>query len=188
MIVLSSLKPKEWPSLEQVFQRHGFWVLLVRINKFIRCSCYNHESGSAQSDCPECFGQGWPYQEIKRCLVIEEVASVPETLPRIIRTHEVGPVGVAARHFFFLPSARPQPQDLIVLTEFDRYHRPVSRDMEFYEIGHVTSYRVSSGRIVAWRVSAQADPVNVPLKSKAIRSKFFKQRVTEHGNSATIKP
>lgn len=177
MIVLSSLKPKDWPNIEEVFRQHGFPALLVQMNKFIRCSCYSHESGSAQSDCPECFGQGWPYQSIRRCFVIEEVASVPETLPRNIRAHEVGPIGVAARHFFLSSSLRPKPQDLLILTEFDRYHRPVSRDMEFYEIGHVASYRASSGRVIAWRISAQADLVNVPLKSKAIRSKFFKQRV-----------
>jgi len=173
MITLTSLKPKDWPNIKAIFQEHGIPVLLVQMNKFIRCSCYNHQSGSASSDCPECFGQGWPYQTIRRVMVIEEVASVPETLPRLIRAHETGPLAVGARHFFLPPVTKPAPQDLLVMTEFDRYHRPVSRDMEFYEIGHVQSYRVATGKIVAWRISAHEDLVNVSLKSKAIRQKFF---------------
>lgn len=177
MIVLSQGKPKDWPDITQAFQAHGFPVLLVQMNKFIRCTCYNHESGSAKDDCPECFGQGWPYQSIQRVSILDEVASVPETLPRNVRMHEVGPLGVTARHFYLPPTSNPKPQDLLVLTEFDRFHRPVSRDMEFYEIGHTASYRVDSGRIIAWRVSARADLVNVPLKSRAIRSKFFGHRV-----------
>src|SRR5690606_20792141 len=117
--------------------------------------------------------QGWPYQTIRRVMVIEEMASVPETLPRIIRAHETGPLAVGARHFFLPPVAKPAPQDLLVMTEFDRYHRPVSRDMVYYGVGYVQSYRVATGKFVAWRIAAQADLVNVLLKSKAIRQGFF---------------
>lgn len=171
------MKPKEkLPKIEQKFlrllKRHGFPILLVRMDKEIRCHCYNEATGNTDPECDTCLGRGWTYT-IHKHLAIDEVAATPESLPRLVRHHETGPMAVAARHFYLSSVARPSVQDIIALTQFDKLGRPISREMEIYKVGHVFAYRANEGKIIAYRVSATQDIVQTPIKSAILRGRQY---------------
>lgn len=163
-------------SAERQFRRmvetYGFPVLLVSMDHDLRCFCFDDDKGYADPHCATCLGTGWT-RSLQRHWVVENVAAVPETLPRLIRHHEAGLMPVSARHFYFTSQARPKVQDWVVLTRFDVAGHPISAQMDIYVVHHVATYRIGDGRILAYQASASQDIVDTPIKSAFLRGDAY---------------
>ncbi len=140
------------------------YCLVVRANRQVRCICYNPIVVSFNNKCPLCLGTGW-VKSIERYRHYTRVGSVPETLPRLIRTFEPGTVAIESRYFYLPSEARPEEMDLVVRAAFNRLGVPLPGTMEFYKINHVDPKFDENGRIVYYRASTEIDPVDSEVKN-----------------------
>lgn len=150
--------------VEKLIWEEGYPILLIRANKKIKCSCGMEMAGS--SKCPICFGTGF-ITKVEKHLTYSTVASVPETLPRLIRRTESSVLAIEARNFYFPRIVAPDKKDLIAVCEF-RGLIPLL-PIVFYEVSHSEAYRARKGKIQYYRASTSLDPVNSSIKGFNLR-------------------
>lgn len=144
----------------------GFPALLIKPNKKIRCVCWDEITQSADSKCSYCIGTGY-YVSIDRVLVTTKVASVPETLPKLIKPSMTTNIAIEGRSFYLDKSTVPSRGDLLAVCEFKGAYPRLP--MEIYELNHVEPYRSNKGQIQYFRASSSVDPVNSDIRAITIR-------------------
>jgi hypothetical protein len=140
----------------------GSYVLVIRANKKIRCGCWN---SSPLRTCNVCLGTG-NVNIIKRQIAYEQVASVPETLGRLIRSIEPSKVGIEARHFFFNSDLQIEIGDIVVSCLF-KNRKPIP-PMDFYPISHIAAPKIKNVPQYI-KASTSLDPINSNVRGFNLR-------------------
>lgn len=153
---------------DSIIRDHGHDILLVRTDRRIHCKCFDYQNNAPDSDCPLCFGTGW-ITRVEKHKVVSQVASVPETLPRLSRLEEIGKLQYPAEIYYFKHNTKPKAQDLIIETDWDDYGRPISRTMDIYKINHSRPMREKRGRVEYYSVAASAQRSNSNIISAELR-------------------
>lgn len=152
----------------KLIKEEGFPALLIRPDNKIRCVCWDERTQSAESKCPYCAGTGY-HISIDRILVTTKVASVPETLPKLIKTSIPASIAIEGRSFYLSKLVSPAPRrgDLLVVCEFRGAHPKLP--MEIYEFNHVEAYKSNGGKTQYYRASSSLDPIDSNIKGVVIR-------------------
>lgn len=119
-----------------ILEEYGHDVLVLRVDKKKRCSCYNEVTLEASRTCPICFGLGWSYIAERHTCRAED-ASIEESLVRAVKGNIMGNVVSGGRKYFFLPNMKADEKDLIVEVEWDRFGRPKYKDAGIWEINYI---------------------------------------------------
>ena len=154
--------------LAYILENYGSDFLLIRTDKTIKCSCVDTLYNTGKDRCPICLGTGYlTFAERVKGRVA--MASIPETLPRMINTAEPGQIAVPAKQFYLQYTIRPKRNDLIVLCEWDNNKPVFDEYTEIFEINESEPNRGDNGRIEYFIASAHADPINLSIKLANIK-------------------
>ena len=154
--------------LAYILENYGSDYLLIRIDKKIKCSCVDGLYNTGKDNCPICLGTGYlTYAEKVRGRAA--MASIPETLPRMINTAEPGQIAVPAKQFYLKDTIRPKRNDLIVACEWNGNKPAFDEYTEIFEINESEPNRADNGRIEYFIASAHGDPVNLNIKLANIK-------------------
>ena len=148
--------------IEQLLKDEGSHVLVIRANKKIRCGCWND---TPSGDCKICLGTGY-VNSVERHLCYEQIASVPETLGRLIRTIEPSDVAIDARHYFFTGALQIEKNDIIVEANF-KNRKPVP-PINFFLVNHVVSPKIRNVPQYT-KASTSLDPINATARGFHLR-------------------
>lgn len=162
--------------LASIIRDYGSDYLLIKINKKVKCKCVTEDYASARSDCPVCLGTGYLVNAV-RVRGRVAMASIPETLPRMISTTEPGKIAIPSKQFYLNHKAKPYRRDLIVVCEWQDGKPVFDEYTEIFEVNEIEPTRGDNGRIEYFIASAKGDPINARLKlasiSKNSQSDFY---------------
>jgi hypothetical protein len=150
-----------------ILDEFGRAYILVSVDKKRLCTCVDKLTNTAKDKCPICLGTGFIHRA-KKVDGRDVVASIPETLPRMIRDKEPAQIAVPSRRFYFKHDVYPKRQDLVIVCDWDG-KRPILDDYsEVYEINHSEPKRADDGRIEYFIASTERDPINADIKLKNV--------------------
>lgn len=147
---------------ENIIEKYGHDILLLRSDKKTMCTCYNPVTGSIKSDCPYCFGMG-SVPVIEKHKVREQDMRVPETLPYLPDTQLFGEMAVATRAYFMRMDSHPNPHDIIVDVDWNG-QIPIYSGRGIYEISHIDAKRFENGEFVFQKVYVKDDPIEKHIR------------------------
>lgn len=139
-------------------------VLLIRNGITSRCICSNPYTGSYNTKCRYCVGTGW-IPVIERHQAYSYTTSVPETLPRLIRTISTSNITIDSRVFFFRPHVRPAEGDYIVQTTFNSNGEVVMGDMKFFKVNFSDAKTDEHGDVVIYKASCEKNPIDSDIRA-----------------------
>lgn len=146
----------------------GFrYVLVIRNTKKVKCSCYNDLERSYDSGHDICLGTGW-IPTIEKHRAWYQMASVPQSLPRMIEVLEPVSTAVNAKFFYFFRSAHIDNGDDIVITEFGEDGLPLFQTAEFYTANHSEPKYNEQGQLVYWKVACERSLTDSDKKSMGL--------------------
>lgn len=149
---------------ETILKEYGHDVLVLRVEKKKRCSCYNEVTLEASRTCPACFGLGWSYIAERHSCRAED-ASVEESLVRALKGNIIGNIITGGRKYFFLPNMKAKAKDLVVEVEWDRFGRPKYKDGGVWEINHTDeNLKLGQGKEVYKAVYLSETPVHSKIR------------------------
>lgn len=153
--------------------QRGHWVLLRRMEKTQRCTCWNERGTGDETwsvddrkydepkeDCPICKGTGWLTDDelhlIRRRLVAPAIglAGQEEASP-------VGIMNVPYVVFYFKYYVTPKKEDKIIEIENDTDGNPVRPFIhtEMFNISIAEPLRDQKGRVEYWRCSVKMEVI-----------------------------
>lgn len=149
---------------ETILKEYGHDVLVLRVEKKKRCSCYNEVTLEASRTCPACFGLGWSYIAERHTCRAED-ASIEESLVRAVKGNIMGNVVSGGRKYFFLPNMRANEQDLIIEVEWDRFGKPKYNNGGVWEINYMDeNLKLGQGKEVYRAVYVSETPVHSNIR------------------------
>ena len=152
--------------LEQEFNNilktYGHPVLLLHSDKKTVCTCYNRITGSADKDCPYCFGMAY-VPIIEKHLTRDVDMRVPESLPYIASQQLFGDMAVATRAYYFKKDVVVKEYDLIIDVEWDGL-TPIYRGGGIYEVSHIDPQRYLNGQITFQKVYVKDQPIKKTIR------------------------
>ena len=151
--------------------RRGHWVILRRMDKRQRCSCWN-EVGHGEERysldnskynepklrCKICNGEGWIYQDelhlTRRRYVAPEIG-----LAGSEQTSDIGITNVSYMVYYFQHYVNPKKEDKIIEVKLDDLAKPVRpiEMLETYKIAVPEPFRDINGRVEYWRASCELE-------------------------------
>ncbi len=153
--------------------QRGHWVLLRRMDKSQRCTCWNRvESGVAKfsrdyrkydepdENCTICGGEGWIYDDelhiVRRRLVAPAIGLAGQE-----QATPVGLMNVSYIVYYFKYYVNPKKEDKIIEIENDKDGNPVRPyvNEEIHNISIVEPFRDIKGRIEYWRVAVKTEVI-----------------------------
>ena len=147
-----------------ILEEYGHDVLVLRVEKKKRCSCYNEVTIEANRTCPVCFGLGWSYIAERHSCRSEE-GTIEESLVRAVKDNIIGSVISTGRKYFFLPNMQANEKDLIIEVEWDRFGRPKYKDGGIWEINSVDrNLKLGQGKDVYKAVYTSETPVHSRIR------------------------
>lgn len=154
--------------LAMLFQDYGSEYLLISNDKKLRCKCVDSLYNSGKDKCPICFGTGY-ISFARKVIGRETMASIPETLPRMIASSEPGEIAVPAKQFYIQHDVRPRRKDLIVVCQWKGNVPIFDEYTEIFLINEAEPNKADNGRIEYFIASAHADPINASIKLTNIK-------------------
>lgn len=148
---------------DDIIDEFGKPYLLIRADKKQRCKCVDTLYNSARDDCPICLGTGY-ISSVEKVTGRDVVASIPETLPRMITMGDPANIVVPSRRFYFRHDTNPKRQDLIISCAWNGNVPVIDAYTEVYEVNHSEPKRADSGRVEYFIVSTAMDPINADVK------------------------
>jgi len=158
---------------DDVVPQRGHWVLLRRMDKTQRCTCWGREAAGTdrymddsrkydepEEDCPICNGEGWIYDD-ELHLVRRRIVAPPIGLAGQEQQTEVGIMNVPYLVFYFKYYVNPKKEDKVIEIENNddgEPVRPFSRK-EIYNISIAEPFRDKKGRVEFWRVSVKMEVI-----------------------------
>lgn len=109
--------------LDDILEKYGRDVLVIRQDKKKRCVCYDEVNKEARRDCPFCLGLGYVYTAEKHRTRAMDT-NVSETLSRLIKGTSIGGTRSSARKYYFKSEMSADIQDLVVEVDWDEFNRP----------------------------------------------------------------
>ncbi len=157
--------------------QRGHWVLLRRMEKAQRCTCWNRVgAGSdkysiddrkydeADENCTICNGNGYIYDD-ELHIVRRRLVAPPIGLAGQEQQSPIGIMNIPYVVYYFKYYVNPAKEDKIIEIENDRDGEPV-RDSsgnytktEFYTISTAEPFRDINGRIVYWRAAVKKEAI-----------------------------
>jgi hypothetical protein len=155
------------------YPRRGHWVLLRRMDKRQRCTCWNRKGqgddqftidkgkyNEPELRCPICHGEGWLYEDelhlTRRTLVSPTIG-----LAGSEQMSDVGWMNINYIVFFFMHPVAPNRGDKIMEIELDDNADPIRPYVvkEIYRVAVGEPFRDQHGRIEYWRAAAKLEIV-----------------------------
>ena len=153
--------------------RRGHWVVLRRMDRRQRCTCWNEKGkGDEQYSkdnskyneprlrCPVCHGEGWVYEEelhlARRRLVSPEIGLAAQE-----QLSDIGWFNINYICYYFQYYVNPTKGDKIIEIDLDDIGNPIRpyNQKEMYRIAVAEPFRDQSGRIEFWRCSSKLEVV-----------------------------
>lgn len=102
----------------KVIEKYGHEIIYVRRDLRFTCSCYVERSGGQRSSfCKKCMNTGYVVSFEKR-RVRRQSSSVPESLVRSRKIHDIGNVSSSAYIYYMDYKVKPKKGDLILEVEW----------------------------------------------------------------------
>lgn len=153
-----------------LINKHGHRVLLLRSGRERRCSCWNEKTSEASKDCNLCFGLGYTVT-VEQHLARAAITSIPETLSRAKKTYDFGSMAAPSRVFYFKRTVKPKVSDLIIDCEFDIRNMPILDNYSVYEIGTVDLLRGEGGDLSFVKTYCGLETINMEIIFRNVRKK-----------------
>lgn len=146
--------------IDALLEEFGFYVLLVRTNQKVHCSCWDHIYHSAKPDCPYCAGTGF-------VTVIEKHKTMQSRHGGTLKM-ESDNIFVDDRvSFYFRYNVAPVTNDIVYVVGW--VGETPSGVISAYTIDSSLSYRGDNGRIEYYECVCENHPVNVSIRSVNMR-------------------
>lgn len=147
---------------EKVLHKYGHYVLLVRQNKKVPLP----KSYTAN------LGLSYGYT-IEKHLCRSQTASIPETLPRMVKGQIAGEVSVSSKMFYLKHDVFPSRGDLIIECSWNGNRPIIDEYSGIYEINYPEPYRGLGGRIEYFRAACELDPIEATVRLQTIAGKDY---------------
>lgn len=155
------------------YPRRGHWVLLRRMDKRQRCSCWNRKGqgdeqysldkgkyNESELRCLICNGEGWLYEDelhlTRRTLVSPTIG-----LAGSEQMADIGWMNINYIVFYFMYYVAPKRGDKILEIELDDNADPIRpfKTTEIYRVAIGEPFRDQHGRIEYYRAAAKLELV-----------------------------
>jgi hypothetical protein len=153
--------------------RRGHWILLRRMDKRQRCTCWNRKGKDEEKysvdkgkynepelRCPVCHGEGYIYEDelhlARRRLVSPEIGlAASETMT------DIGWANINYIVFYMQYYVAPEKGDKIIEIDLDDNANPIRpfKMRETYRIAVAEPFRDQNGRVEYWRAAAKLEIV-----------------------------
>lgn len=148
-------------NFDNVIEKYGNYILLVRHDKKVKCTCWNNQYQAPTKSCKKCLGTGYIFKA-EKFKARSMGAAIPETLPRALKDSELGEVIISSRMFYLSRNVEPDIQDYIIECEWDQFNRPVfGKYSGVYEINYAEPFRGDNGNVEFFRVACKYDPIQI---------------------------
>lgn len=145
-----------------IIDKYGYEVLLIKQNQNKRCSCYDAKTQSADRECPFCYGLGYlPIIEKHRIREID--TGVPQTLPLLPTSQLYGDLSIPARAYFFRNNVTVTPNDLIMDVDWEG-DIPVYTNKGIYEVSHVDPAKFEDGELIFYKAYVKDQPIDKKIR------------------------
>lgn len=156
---------------DKILNEYGTYYLYIRKDKRKVCSCVDTLHGTPRDDCNICLGTGYIHvaEKIKSRMV---VATIPETLPKAVKSVEAGEIIVPSKQFYIPSEINPKRKDLIIACKW-KNNKPVFTEYtDIYVINEVEPLTWHKGQVVYYIAYSHGDPINASLKLNLIKENF----------------
>jgi hypothetical protein len=155
------------------YPRRGHWVLLRRMDKRQKCTCYNRvgqgdekysldrgKYNEPELRCPSCNGEGWLYEDelhlTRRTLVSPTIG-----LAGSEQMSDIGWMNINYIVFYFQHYVEPKRGDKIIEISLDDNANPIRPFVmkEAYRVAIGEPFRDQNGRVEYWRAAAKLEVV-----------------------------
>lgn len=147
--------------LEQQFRSfmglYGYPVLLLHTKDTMPCTCFDEVTGSADRDCPFCFGMGTVP------VITKETTRDTDSGTPAIAQALFGEVSVPERAYYFYKETQVKPDDLIIDVDWQG-SVPVHTGRGIYEVSHVDPARFIKGEVVFQKVYVKDQPIEKHIR------------------------
>jgi len=157
----------------QYYPRRGHWVLLRRMDRRQRCTCWNRKGqgeerysldkgkyNEGELRCPICLGEGWLYED-ELHLVRRRIVAPTIGLAGSEQMTDIGWMNVNYIVFYFMYNVAPTRGDKILEIELDDNANPIRpfKITEIYRLSMSEPLRDQNGRIEYWRAASKLEIV-----------------------------
>ena len=168
----------------QIIEKYGYDVLLVRQDKQRHCSCFDEKTQSASRACPFCYGVGY-VTKIEKHKVRDLDTGLPMSLPLLPTGSNFGVMSITSRAYFFKREVEIQENDLIIDVSWNG-DIPVYTGNGIYQISHIDPQRFEEGELIFQKVYVKDTPINKKIRGFKIvedAGKIFYEMAEEKGVS-----
>jgi hypothetical protein len=149
---------------DEILEKYGFNVLVVRSDRKLRCSCWNEKTQEADRECPVCFGKGW-VPVVEKHTVRSMDTSVPETLAMLGQdSSKIGGLSIPGRVYYTRYNLLISATDLIVDVDWSSNGKPIYNGGGIYEVSHVDPKRFEKGELIYNKVYVKDEPVEKQVR------------------------
>lgn len=140
-----------------ILEKYGHYILIVKQNKKRKCSCYDNKTQSASRDCLFCYGLGY-LSVIEKHIVRDIDTGVPQTLPLLPTAQLYGDLAVPTRAYFFRREVDIALDDLIIEVDWNG-NIPVYVNRGIYEVSHIDPAKFEKGELIFNKVYVKDEPI-----------------------------
>lgn len=144
--------------LDNILSNFGYYVILQRTSRKIRCFCYDEKLQEAKSNCLACGGTGW-IGRLEKHVTRKDEASDIITYPDKIKQTDIGKMASPSDVFYFKHYVHPQVGDYIFEVGWTN-NKPTNL-LTVYRINHVQPVRGTGGRIEYYWAACKREPINL---------------------------
>lgn len=154
----------------QLLEDYGYFILLQRTSRKIRCRCFDELRLEGDSKCRLCMGKGW-VSKIERHKTRHDSAFPPTARTSLTAIHPTGPIWTDGKVFYFKHDVDLKSGDMIYEVGWDRRnHQKPTHLIKAYSISDTLEYRADNGRIEYRSGIAIGETFNSKIRNIVIRS------------------
>ena len=169
MIDLTDTKLSSGINLRQEMRKFinstQYQVLLQRVSKRIRCSCFREQFTESGNDkCPKCLGIGYLFKFTKHKSYKQDTMRFTDH----VVFPPIGNISTTNKTFFFEHDVHPKKNDYIwEVTWAPKTNRPIEL-LNLFHITEVADMRAELGRIEYYAVWAELENIDKDFKNMHI--------------------
>lgn len=143
--------------LDSLDSEFGIYILYIRNNKFVRCSCFDDTDKAGDPNCNKCFGSGY-FASVQKFKTIESATSAYSSSNKI-KTQPIGIVDQKDEVFYLAYKTLPKERDFILKVTW-KDNKPIDV-IKVLEVSNVYDMRGDNGRteVFGAHVTNRADMV-----------------------------
>lgn len=101
--------------MDRILEQYGHWVVLVRLDRRINCTCWNPVTREADSKCPLCFGLGHPFRLEKHRARQGSAQQISDRKRGAMLQTPLGTMTSAVEYCYFRHHVQPKERDWVLL-------------------------------------------------------------------------